>query len=67
MHPQTCALCGGLRASAPNTWATCNDFWGANDETPEPGGLGPCGDLHEFVQFLDAAIKDLNERDWEPA
>lgn len=55
-RPDRCIACQGRRLSPPHYWATDGDFLFADDAEPHPGGLTPCGDLHQFVSDLERDI-----------
>lgn len=43
-----CRRCGGRRLPPPHDWAVEHDRLPGAAE-PVPGGMGPCGDLHDWV------------------
>lgn len=47
MVKQICAKCGDAK-SPFSTWAGNGDFAPLGAGIPYPGGLGPCGDLHDW-------------------
>jgi len=52
-HIYICRRCGDRRLPPPHDWAGEHDrFPGAVE--PQPGGLGGCGDLHDWVPATDA-------------
>lgn len=58
-----CRHCGDRRLPPPHDWAGERDrFPGASE--PHPGGLGPCGDLHDWVPATDATPRRDTMRVW---
>ena len=47
-HIFICRRCGDRRLPPPHDWAGEHDRFPGSSE-PHPGGLGPCGDLHDWV------------------
>lgn len=46
-----CRRCGDRRLPPPHDWAgECDRFPGESE--PQPGGLGGCGDLHDWVPVV---------------
>ena len=55
-HIYICRRCGDRRLPPPHDWAGEGDrFPGAAE--PHPGGLGGCGDLHDWVPAGNRAIE----------
>src|SRR5690606_41624610 len=53
-----CRHCGDRRLPPPHDWAGEHDrFPGASE--PETGGLGPCGDLHDWVPLPRVVVVGL--------
>jgi len=52
-HIHICRRCGDRRLPPPHDWAGERDRFPSAAE-PVPGGMGPCGDLHDWV-FIKAA------------